>query len=209
MLALVGFLLWTGFAAWRARQRRRSASSTRRCSPSLLAFAVGAAIDWFWEIAGAGRGLLPRQRRRSSPPAAPSSRAPAPQPNGEASTRRFGLAVAGLAVAWITALALVGPLLVDREINASQAAAADGNFGVAVDHADTARSIEPWAASPYVQLGLLAEREGDYATARRAARARRSTARKATGSSTTCARGSSTRPANDAAARPTCRSAAS
>ena len=29
----------------------------------------------------------------------------------------------------------------------------------------TARSIEPWAASPYVQLGLLAEREGDYPAA--------------------------------------------
>jgi Flp pilus assembly protein TadD len=28
-----------------------------------------------------------------------------------------------------------------------------------------ARSIEPWAASPYLQLGLLAEAQGDYATA--------------------------------------------
>ena len=26
-----------------------------------------------------------------------------------------------------------------------------------------ARSIEPWAASPYKQLGLLAEAEGEYA----------------------------------------------
>jgi Flp pilus assembly protein TadD len=30
-----------------------------------------------------------------------------------------------------------------------------------VDHANTARSIEPWASSPYVQLGLLAELQGD------------------------------------------------
>ena len=30
---------------------------------------------------------------------------------------------------------------------------------------NTARSIEPWAASPYVQLGLLAELQGDYPTA--------------------------------------------
>src|SRR5262249_32871088 len=70
-----------------------------------------------------------------------------------------------LALAWITALALIGPLLVDREIDASQAAAAGGDLGAAVRKADTARSIEPWAASPYVQLGLLAELEGDYATA--------------------------------------------
>ena len=38
---------------------------------------------------------------------------------------------------------------------------ADANV-LYVDHADTARSIEPWAASPYVQLGLLAQVQGDY-----------------------------------------------
>ncbi len=85
--------------------------------------------------------------------------------DGEVESRGFGIAIAGLAVAWITALALIGPLLVEREINASQAAAAEGNYGVAVQKADTARSIEPWAASPHIQLGLLAELEGDYATA--------------------------------------------
>ena len=85
--------------------------------------------------------------------------------NGQGESRRFGLAVAGLAIAWITALALIGPLLVDHEIEASQSAAADGNIPSAVNHADTARSIEPWAASPYVQLGLLAQVQGDYVTA--------------------------------------------
>lgn len=32
----------------------------------------------------------------------------------------------------------------------------------AVSHADTARTIEPWAASPYIQLGLLAQLQGEY-----------------------------------------------
>ncbi len=71
----------------------------------------------------------------------------------------------GLAVAWITAVALIGPLLVDREIDASNSAAAAGDLASAVDHAETAREIEPWATSPYVQLGLLAERKGEYGTA--------------------------------------------
>ena len=35
----------------------------------------------------------------------------------------------------------------------------------AVDHAEHARSIEPFAASPYVQLGLLAQLEGNYEAA--------------------------------------------
>ena len=85
--------------------------------------------------------------------------------NGHGEQRRFGLTIAGLALAWISALALVGPLLVDREIDTSNAAAARGEIESAIEHADTARSIEPWAATPYVQLGLLAESQGDYATA--------------------------------------------
>ena len=86
--------------------------------------------------------------------------------DGKGGERRFGLAVAGLAIAWITALALVGPLLVDHEIRASQSAAASEDLAGAVSHAETARSIEPWAASPYIQLGLLAEAQGEYPLAR-------------------------------------------
>jgi hypothetical protein len=165
VLVLVGFLLWTGFSAWRhssgiARERNAALLA------AALALAVGMAIDWFWEIAALGSvfflasGALLAARCGQLA----SGRAAA---NGRGERPRIGLAIAGLAVAWITALALIGPLLVNREIDASQAAAAESNFGVAVEKADTARSIEPWAASPYVQLGLLAEVEGDYATATR------------------------------------------
>jgi tetratricopeptide (TPR) repeat protein len=130
----------------------------------MLAFAIGAAFDWFWEIAGLGAvfflagGVMVGVRRAQL---APGQETQTRQARG----RRYGLAVAGLGVAWIAAIALVGPLLVDREIKSSQSAAAAGDFAAAVSHADTARSIEPWAASPYVQLGLLAELQGDYPTA--------------------------------------------
>jgi O-antigen ligase len=162
--ALVGVLLWAGFGAWRAAphpQRERYAA----LFAATLAFAIGAGLDWFWELPGLGAvfflaaGVLVAARC--------SQLAPAPDPalvaRGE--ERRFGLAVAGLAIAWIAAIALIGPLLVDREIDASQSAAASGDLTSAVSHAKTARSIEPFAASPYVQLGLLAESQGDYATA--------------------------------------------
>lgn len=163
VLGLVGGLLWTGFAAW------RHASGGRRelhaiLFAACLAFATGAAIDWFWEIAAAGAifflaaGALVAARCRQLAQARAEG-------NGTSERRRFGLTVAGLGLAWIVALALIGPLLVDREIDTSNAAAADGDVAAAVDHAQTARSIEPWAASPYLQLGLLAESQGDYATA--------------------------------------------
>jgi O-Antigen ligase len=165
VLGLVGALLWTGLGAWRAAghpQRERYAA----LFAATLAFAVVAGLDWFWEIAGLGAvffctaGVLTAARCRQL--------AAAPGP-AVAKTRdeggRFGATTAGLALAWIAAIALIGPLLVEREIDSSQAAAARGDFASAVDHADTARSIEPFAASPYVQLGLLAESQGDYATA--------------------------------------------
>lgn len=163
VLALVGVLLWAGYGAWRAAahpQRERYAA----LFAAIVAFAVVAGLDWFWEVAGLGAlffcaaAVLVAARCRQL---APLSGTPA-----EGGERRFGLAVAGLVAAWISAVALIGPLLLEREIDASQSAAAEGDFGSAVNHANTARSIEPFAASPYVQLGLLAEAQGDYSTAR-------------------------------------------
>ncbi|HEY2334359.1 MAG TPA: O-antigen ligase family protein [Solirubrobacterales bacterium] len=164
VLALIGTLLWLAFATWRAAadpQRDRYAALLA----AMLAFAVGAAFDWFWEIAALGGvfflagGLV--VAARCSQIAADPRRQQGPKVEG----RRFGLTVAAVVLAWVSAIALVGPLLVEREIDSSQAAAAREDFGAAVDHADTARSIEPWAATPYVQLGLLAERQGNYPVA--------------------------------------------
>lgn len=163
VLALVGTLLWTAFAAWRdapPSQRERYAA----LFATMLAFAVGAAFDWFWEIAafgavfflGGGIAVAARCEQIASRRGAARH---------EDDGRRYGLAVAGLAVAWIAAVALVGPLLVERELDSSRADAAAGNLPSAVDHAKTARSIEPWAASPYVQLGLLAELQHEFPTA--------------------------------------------
>jgi hypothetical protein len=162
-LAMVGFLLWTGFAAWRAASGRARELNAALLAAA-LAVAVGMAIDWFWEIAALGAVFFLASGALLAARCAQLARARAAT-DGEAGTRGFGLAIGGLALAWITALALIGPLLVEREINSSQAAAAEGNLGVAVEKADTARSIEPWAASPRVQLALLAELQGDYATA--------------------------------------------
>ena len=126
----------------------------------MLAFAVGAAFDWFWEIAGLGAIFFLAAGVLVSARCAQLATGPRRKAGGG-----YGLVVGGLAVAWIAAVALIGPLLVDREIKSSQSAAAGGNLSSAVGHANTARSIEPFAASPYVQLGLLAELQGDYPTA--------------------------------------------
>jgi O-antigen ligase len=156
VLGLVGLLLWTGFGAWRA-----ASGAARERNAALLAvaltFAVGAAFDWFWEIAAVGAVFFLACGALVASRCAQLSR------GRDAGGRRFGLAAGGLALAWIAAIALIGPLLVDHELDRSQAAAANGDLAGAADHASTARSIEPWAASPYVQLGLIAAAQGETA----------------------------------------------
>jgi hypothetical protein len=181
-LGIVLFLLWTGFTAWRAAGGRERELYAVLLGVS-LAFAVGIAYDWFWQLAMVGSvffmatGALVAGRCGQLWRAQAAARARARiDPDANPETRRFGLVIAGLAVAWLTMVALTGPLLVDHEIDQSNSAVAAANaasdpatattkFESAVDHAETARSIEPWAASPYLQLGLLAQARGEYEAA--------------------------------------------
>ena len=185
--------LWFGFSAWRRGARPAARGAMRRCFAAMVAFAVGAAFDWFWEIAGLGAvfflaaGVVGRRPLRAARIGC-----------GRRSRRRRAQLRPGdrsaSALAWLAAIALIGPLLVEHEIeHASEARRRRRPQQRATNHAETARSIEPWAASPYLQLGLVAERAAANTRGRRNARARRSNAKTATGSSTPCARGSSAR----------------
>jgi Flp pilus assembly protein TadD len=75
--------------------------------------------------------------------------------------------VAVVAVAWCLVLAQAIPLLAHGEIGDSQEAARRGDLGEALDEASAARDIEPWAATPYLQLALVAEQTGNLRVARR------------------------------------------
>jgi O-antigen ligase len=166
-LAMVLAMLWIGFEAWRHASGRERELYAVLLGVS-VAFAVGIAYDWFWQLAMVGAvffmatgtlvaarcGQIWRAR------AIANAREGRDAEEGQAK-RRFGLAIAGIAIAWLSMLALTGPLLVDHEIHQSTAAAEAGELESAVNHADTARSIEPWAATPYLQLGLLAELNGE------------------------------------------------
>jgi hypothetical protein len=165
IVGMVLFLLWVGVAAWRASSGRQ-----RELNAVLLvtsfALALGFAFDFFWEIAGVGvvfflcTGALVAGRCAQLWRARNADRArPADTPQ---SGQRFGLVIAGLAVSWLSMLALIGPLLVDHELESSTTAFQAGDTPAAIGDANTAKSIEPWAASPYRQLGLIAEEEGEY-----------------------------------------------
>jgi O-antigen ligase len=166
VLAIVLLVLWQGLRAWRAASGRQQELFAVFFAVA-LAFAVGAAIDWLWEISAltnvfflVGGALVAGRCAQLV-----GARAGANGRGELESRRRFGLVIVGVVLAWVTALALVGPLLADRELDSSDAAVSAGNLAQAADHADTARSIEPWAASPYLQLGVIAEAEENYPAA--------------------------------------------
>jgi len=118
-----------------------------------IAFFVAAAYDWVWQLAGiavVGTGMLGLALG-----ALPATRTGA--------VTRLGLlrpAIALIAVAAIIPQYVV--LAAGSHLRNSQAAYNAGNGTRAWSEALAAKAIEPWAASPYLQLGLIAEREGHF-----------------------------------------------
>jgi O-antigen ligase len=127
---------------------------------SLAVYAVGAAVDWMWEVtavsavAAVALGLL-------AGPAAMSD-----QTESSISPRRVFRLAAALALALVAAQLVV--LVTDVEVGASRADVRAGRFGAARSAALVGTRIAPWAASPYVQLALVDESRGDFTGAGRA-----------------------------------------
>lgn len=157
-LAVFLALLGIGLSAW-SRGLRAERERSAALLAAMAAFAVAAGYDWFWEMASLGAvfflcaGVLTSVRctrtGRSEAAGRPSQ-----------GTRSYALALGGIATGWASIAILVGPLLMQFEIDRSQSDAAAGNTEQAVEHALTARSMQPWAASPYVQLAALAQVTG-------------------------------------------------
>jgi O-antigen ligase len=168
-LGLVGFLfLASTFAAGivaGARRLRESNAGDRNATAAALAafigFLIGAAIDWMWELTITSLvGVTLLAVLVGPATATPRSRL-VPARN------RFGFAVAAIAAAWLLLAAQVAPLLGEVQLRESQEAARRGDLPAAADAAGAARRLEPWAASPYLQLALIDEEVGDLGGATR------------------------------------------
>lgn len=162
-LALLAGAFLTGLVT-AIRRVLGAAASERGLSAALtatfLAYVVAAGIDWMWEltivsvVAMACLGLLV----------------------GPGTLSRAGAGRARIRVSVRVAIALAGCclivgqglLLLSRlELSDSQAAARRGDTQAARLAAQRARDLEPWAATPYLQLGLLDEQSHHLLDARR------------------------------------------
>lgn len=155
---IVGFLaalLWKGTAgALRATGSRRTylAGSVG----AVASFLVAVSLDWNWELAVIPVTILVIGAAICAEPGG----APAP---GRARRSLAGgvsprLVLIGVA---IPALILLGvTLLPEYSLRESREAVIEGRIYDALDSAETARGLQPWAASPRIQRALVLERQG-------------------------------------------------
>ena len=158
-LGVVGLLLIGGFiglvlgvganGAVHGNERRWPYAAA---TASVAAFVVGAGIDWAWEqavipiaflvLAG---GLL--GSRRYEPPS-----------RREALGTRTVLILLGV----VAMVAIVIPLLGAESLRDSRTAASSGDLKSALDDANRAHSLQPYAAEPDLQQALVLELMGSY-----------------------------------------------
>jgi hypothetical protein len=157
LLLLLGWLLLAVVGAIRAARIHSDAYVAALASVG-IAFFVAASYDWVWQLSGiavvgvgclgVALGTLP--------------------PRPTLAPRRVGLLRPMLAL--LAVIAIVPQVVVlasGVHMNDSRAAAAAGDTTRAEAEALAAKAVEPWAASPYTQLGQLAQSAGQNAEARR------------------------------------------
>jgi O-antigen ligase/polysaccharide polymerase Wzy-like membrane protein len=158
-LGIIGFLLIAGFVVVAVVGSVRSAlalgsSEIAAAAACGIAFFAAASYDWVWQLGGiavVGIGML-----GIALGALPSAR-----PWGRAGVIRPAVAV--VAVAAIIPQFVI--LVANTHLDKSRAAYTAGDATEAQSQALAANAIEPWSASPYLQLGLISERLRDYAEA--------------------------------------------
>lgn len=163
-LALVALFVLAGVVA--AVRRAYAARDEERVTRAALAagfvaFAVAVAFDWLWQIPAVGAVGIALLALVTGPGLAVKQSRPPRRRYTPLIARSLVVAV-GLAAVGVE----VVPLLGDLQLHASQAAVRRGNGQEALRSAATARDIEPWASSPYLQLALVEEEAGMLAPAR-------------------------------------------
>ena len=173
-LGIIGFLLIvavvvSGAAVGMQRSWRMPGDAgvtTAALTAVFVAYGLSLGIEWMWELTAvsvlgvATLGLVvgPATARIAEPRVAVAA--------SPGSWAGFGVGIVALAVAWALICAQAIPLLANREVARSQAAVGRSELASALKHANAARDIQPWAASPYVQLALVNEEAGSLARAR-------------------------------------------
>jgi O-antigen ligase len=157
ILFFFGWVLWVGVRTYsRAARSRRSQLAAALAGVS--AFCFGASYDWLWELP-----VLPIAFLLLASVLVTAGGRDRRQPV------RVGGRVAGCIVAAIAMVAIAIPLSATSSVQQSQAAARSGDLGEALDKAEDAIRVEPFAAPPRLQKALVLEEQGRLGVAETAA----------------------------------------
>jgi O-Antigen ligase len=158
-LGIPGIALFLGFVvAVIVAARRRLAAGVEGdagvLTAVLVAGAVGAAVDWTWEIPAAfGPAVICAGLLTASAPSRPLLRG------------GYWLGLGSVAVAWVGIIAGGLVVLSQLQLDQSRNASAANRVDEGIHRAEEAHTVEPWSAEPYTQLALLEEQRGDVARA--------------------------------------------
>jgi O-Antigen ligase len=166
-LGVIGFVLLIAFLVSclvaAARRLGGRTESDRAAVAALLAlvaaFLFEAGIDWMWEVTVVSAVAMLALGLLTGPATEPGTAAPPLEARSPGGRPFLRLAAAAIAFGLIIAEAI--PLLATMEIRRSQEAIESGNAAEALELAQSAQKIQPWAASPYLQLALVYEVGGE------------------------------------------------
>jgi hypothetical protein len=176
LLLFIGSALW---AAMRTRVRARSSADAGAAAALLVAFLLflfHAGIDWMWESTALGALALVaiatavaggRPKKQTGGMEDTATAAP-PRGRPPSSWRRTGTRTAIVAGALLACALQVPATMAVSQVRRSQQAASVHRTDSALQHANDAIAVQPWAATPYVQRALVLESAGQFHDARMA-----------------------------------------
>ncbi len=174
-LGLAGLALLIGFLAFvvvAAIRRLRVGDRVADTGPALALLVIGfaaAAVDWTWDLPAVfGVTIVAAALLCGPATLAGPAREPSASPWPVRSRRRFAGGIVILLVAWVSICGSALLLLSAHSLDSSRDSAAAGDIGAALNAANDAIDLQPWAAEPRTQLALVYEQAGDYEQAREA-----------------------------------------
>ena len=156
---IVAFLVVALVAGLRARAGPGPMSARAAVLAILVAGAFSATIDWMWEVPVVFAPVVVAAALLTGP-ALSAVHGP--------KRSRFGFGVGALAVGWVTIVAALLAFFGQGKIGASEEALERGDLQESIDQANTAETLQPWAAEPYLLEAAALEAQGDLEGARAA-----------------------------------------
>src|SRR4051794_8649707 len=154
-LGSAGLILFLGFVAALAGAAPPRLRAPARADAGILvavvaAGAVGAAVDWTWEIPAVfGPVVVCAALLLASSPSPPLAR------------DAYWLGIATVTAAWLAMVTGGLVVLTQLELDSSQSAAKANRLGEGIQRAEAAKTVQPWSSEPYTRLALLEYENGD------------------------------------------------